>query len=91
MIVASVLALTGILLLAAGTPRQAATLFGDRVNRPGRRMLRFGGFALLAASLYLASIDGDRARHLVACIATIGIEAAIVALIFTVRSGSPRS
>jgi hypothetical protein len=91
MIVAALLALPGIMLFAAGTPRQTAALFGDRMGRSGRRGLRLGGFALLAASFAVSQIDADRARHLIALLGAIGVEAAIVALAFTIRAGSLRS
>lgn len=90
MILAALLAVPGVALFAAGTPRQTAALFGNRIDRTARRALRLGGFAFLAASLAVALVDGDRARHLIAYIGTIGIEACIVALIFTVRASSAR-
>jgi len=91
MILATMLALPGVALAATGTPRQTSVLFGDRMREPGRRRLRLLGFALLAASLATTMIDTDRARHLIAWIATIGIEAGLVALVFTMRSRSPRA
>jgi hypothetical protein len=90
MIVPALLALTAILLVAAGTPRQSTTLFGDRADRKHRRALRLGGFAVLAASFVIALIDDDRARHVIAYLGTIGVEACIVAILFTWRSGSSR-
>ena len=90
MILAILLALLGVPLVAAGTPRQAAMLFGDRFGRSGRRALRLAGLACLAASLYASLRGDDRARHFIACLGAIEVVACAVALMLTVRAGSPR-
>jgi len=90
MIAAALLALLGIGLLATGTPRQAGLLFGDRLYRRRRVLLRRAGFGLLAVSLGIALRDPDRARHLIAWIGTIGVEALVVALALTWQT-TPRA
>ena len=90
MTAAAPVALLAIALLACGTPRQAQALFGDRLREPHRRGLRIAGIALLVVSLVLALAGGDRARHLVGWIGTIGIEALVVALFATLRTSRSR-
>ncbi len=91
MMIAALSALPGILLVAAGTPRQAAALSSHRLHQARRRALRLDGFALLLLSLGVATTGADRARHLVAWIGTIGLEAVAVALLFTAGSRSRRT
>jgi hypothetical protein len=92
---AALLALPGIALLAAGTPRQAEALFRGRLREPRRRACRIAGLCLLAASLCLALGGGERARHLIGWVGATGIEALLVALLLAVpfarRRGDPRT
>lgn len=83
MIAATLLAVLAVALLAAGTPRQAAEMFGKRAGRPARRAMRTAGWVLLASSLGLATAGDDRARLFIAWVSTVGMAALATALIFT--------
>lgn len=83
MIAAALLALAGIGLIAAGTPRQAGLLARAGIGHARRKALRAAGAALLAVSLGVALTGDDRARHIVGWTGAIGVEAIAVALVFT--------
>lgn len=83
MIAGDVLALPGIALLAAGTPRQAHLLSRRAFGHPGRKRMRAAGLVLLALSLALSLTGSDAARHAVEWVTAIGVEAMAVAMAFT--------
>lgn len=87
MIAASLLALVGIALLAAGTPRQADLLFRAKLAEPSRRALRLAGLVLLAFSLGAALAGDDRARAFIGWVGVIGMEALAFALAFSWIAG----
>lgn len=76
--IASWISLPAIALLAAGTPRQTALLFGPHCHEARRRRLRQAGLALLALSFALVMVGDDRARHCVTWIGLAGLEALAV-------------
>ncbi|ACI52331.1 conserved hypothetical protein [Gluconacetobacter diazotrophicus PA1 5] len=79
--VITILGFVAVLLLAAGTPRQAATLWGatPRDRRPHR--LRAAGLLLLCTDAALIACGGDPARTLTAWIGQLGLDALAAALL----------
>lgn len=84
MITATVLSLCGTVLIATGTPRQAALVLKKCPREPTRRVLRLAGFALLASSCAATFASADPYRQLVGWIGMASFEFFAISLVATV-------